>query len=214
MAVGQEKMGFITVLTIVPVSFKIRPDCGMSRAVTRKSTPRPLDTNSLNDLALHYVGRFATSRARLIQYLGRKIRERGWADDGAPDAEAVADRLVGYGYVDDVAYAEMKTRGLLRRGYGARRVDDALRAAGIGEAHRAERRDAVDDTQRKEEALRYAQRRRFGPYSAQLVTDPKDKQRIFAAFLRAGHDVATARAIMALAPGADVGEWLDQTEYP
>ena len=182
----------------------------MSRAVTRKSTPRPLNSNSLNDLALHYVGRCATSRARLIQYLHRKIRERGWEDDAALDVEAVADRLVGYGYVDDAAYADMKSRGLLRRGYGARRVEDALRAAGIGEAHRAEQRDALDVTQRKTAALRYAERRRFGPYSAQLVTDPKDKQRIFAAFLRAGHDPAMARAIMALAPGDDVSEWLEQ----
>ena len=52
-------------------------------------------------MALFYVGRFATSRAKLTSYLKRKIRERGWDGGGEPDVEAVTERLVRLGYIDD-----------------------------------------------------------------------------------------------------------------
>ena len=38
----------------------------------------PLDEAGLNELALAYVARYATSRAKLLAYLARKLRERGW----------------------------------------------------------------------------------------------------------------------------------------
>ena len=212
MAVGQEKMGFISLLTIAPVSFKIRPDCGMSRAVTQKRPPKPLNATSLDALAIHYVGRFATSRAKLISYLQRKLRERGWDGEAPADISALADKCVGYGYIDDAAYAGMKARGLTQRGYGARRVDEALRAAGIAEEQREVVRDGLDLAARKAAVLRFAARRRVGPYArdAAATMDIKEEQRQVAAFLRAGHDMALARQVLALAPGRDLDAWLEE----
>ena len=48
---------------------------------------QPLDEQGLNGLALRYVERFATTRAKLRAYLDRKLRERGWAEAGVPTAE-------------------------------------------------------------------------------------------------------------------------------
>ena len=49
-------------------------------AVPRRRRERPpLDAEKLRELALAYVGRFATTRARLSTYLERKIRERALA---------------------------------------------------------------------------------------------------------------------------------------
>ena len=60
----------------------------------RQRRPRPpLSAEKLNELALAYVGRFATTRARLRTYLRRKVRERGWDDGSPPDFEAIAERL-------------------------------------------------------------------------------------------------------------------------
>ena len=67
--------------------------------------PRPLDDAGLERLALRYVERYATSRARLSAYLGRKLRERGWAGSDAPPVEALTDRLAELRYVDDAAFA-------------------------------------------------------------------------------------------------------------
>jgi uncharacterized membrane protein (UPF0127 family)/cold shock CspA family protein len=93
----------------------------------------PLDSARLGELALGYVGRFATTRARLSSYLERKVRERGWAGQAPPDFEAVAEQLASLGYIDDAAFALSKARSLTARGYGSRRVGQSLRAAGVGE---------------------------------------------------------------------------------
>jgi regulatory protein len=97
----------------------------------------PLDRGALRDLALHYAARFATTGARLEAYLSRKIRERGLAEDAMGgwceiDIPALVARLVELGYVDDDAYARMRSRDLAARGYGGRRVEEALRHAGVG----------------------------------------------------------------------------------
>ena len=99
---------------------------------SRKRRP-PLDAARLDELALVYVGRFATTRAKLSSYLARKIRERGWEDARPADVEGVVERLSALGYVDDAAYALSKSRALTGRGFGARRVRQSLRAAGIAE---------------------------------------------------------------------------------
>ncbi len=84
--------------------------------------PKPLDAARLDELALAYAARFAVSAARLAGYLGRKLRERGWAGEGEPPVAAIVARFVAAGYVDDAAYARAKTGSMLRRGLGMRRV--------------------------------------------------------------------------------------------
>ncbi|MEQ1725990.1 MAG: RecX family transcriptional regulator [Sphingopyxis sp.] len=171
--------------------------------------PKPLNAAGLNDLALFYVSRFATTRAKLIRYLERKLFERGWAEGDKPDAAAIADRLVALGYVDDAAFAEAKARGLGQRGYGTRRVEQALRADGVNAGDRAAAIDHGRDN-KWAAALRYAKRRRWGPYASESASDPAVRQRMLAAFVRAGHDFAVARMVIALAPGAEVSDLPDE----
>src|SRR6476619_686098 len=92
--------------------------------------PRPLDPARLEELALSYVARVATSAGKLESYLIRKLRERGWDGERPADPGAIAARFVDLGYLDDEAYARAKSGGLMRRGYGQRRVTQALSAAG------------------------------------------------------------------------------------
>jgi regulatory protein len=167
----------------------------------RERRARPLDATKLSELAVAYVGRFATTRDKLRHYLRRKLAERGWTGDALPDIEALVDRLVDLGAVDDAAYAVAKAGSLTRRGYGARRVDQAIRAAGVGEADREEA-DALAVDAKLSAALRFAEKRRAGPYALVAMTDPKARERMIGAFARAGHDTRLARAIVALAPGA------------
>lgn len=165
--------------------------------------PRPpLDPSSLNELAIAYVGRFATSRAKLGDYLRRKLRERGWAGEADPDLAGVTDRLAGLGYVDDAAYAVARARALTGRGYGGRRVGQALHAAGIGEEDGGEAR-ALAHEERVEAALKMARRRRVGPFAADPL-DPVQRDKAIAAMLRAGHGFALARAIVDLPPGHSI----------
>jgi regulatory protein len=163
----------------------------------------PLDAESLERLAVAYVGRFATSRAGLIRYLKRKLAERGFTE-GEPAVEALADRFATLGYVDDRALADARGRSLARRGYGARRVSDVLRGLGIADADAAEAREEAT-ANAWQTALRYAERRRFGPF-ADRATDEVARRRAFAAMVRAGHSPEHARKIIVSPPGT-IPKW-------
>ena len=167
-----------------------------------RRAPPPLNAEQLRELALRYVGRYATTRAKLRQYLSRKIRERGWDDDRAPELEPLADRFAELGLIDDAAYALAKSRSLSARGYGKRRLADQLRHAGIEEADGA---DAVAHAEEAavDAALRLAQRRRIGPFADHLA-DPRQREKWIAAMVRAGHGFALARAICAMPPGQEL----------
>jgi len=164
----------------------------------QKSPPPPLDREALEALAIGYVGRFATSRSKLLAYLARKLRERGWAEDEPAPVEAVADRLVDLRYVDDEAYATMKSGAMQRRGLGRRRIAEALRHDGIDESLSADA--APDEAGRWEAAHRLARRKRIGPFALEVPDRPlREKQ--LAAFLRAGHDLDLARLWVDARPG-------------
>jgi regulatory protein len=167
----------------------------------RRRAPPPLDVAALERLALRYVERFATTRARLADYLARKIRERGWEGD-PPDVRALAERLAGLGYIDDRAFGEARAGAMLRRGLGRRRVSGALRAAGIGEDDAAAIAPTVD-AGAQAAALAFARRRRIGPY-ATAVPDREMRQKQIAAMIRGGHDMDLVRKIVDLAPGDSV----------
>jgi regulatory protein len=169
----------------------------------RKRTARPpLDPASLGELALGYVGRYATTRAKLSTYLERKVRERGWAGQAPPDFEAAAERLASLGYIDDAAFALSRARSLTARGYGSRRVRHSLRADGVGDEDCGPARELAQDGA-VEAALHFARRRRIGPF-ATAEADRAARERALAAMVRAGHGFGLARAILALEPGSEV----------
>jgi regulatory protein len=172
-----------------------------------RSGPRraliPLDESRLNELALRYVGRYSTTRAKLRSYLARKIRERGWSDAREPDVARIAERFAEQGYVDDAAYALAKSEALTGRGYGKGRLLDKLRAAGVEEDDGAAAREHAD-AEAVEAALRFARRRRIGPFAVDVVRDPKQREKALAAMIRAGHRFGLARAIVDLPPGTEI----------
>ncbi len=179
-------------------------DCGtnMAMAARHPRKPRPpLTAAKLDELALHYVGRFATSRSKLTTYLKRKLRERGWEGQAEPDLDGLAAKLARLGYVDDRAYAVSKARSLTSRGYGERRVGQALALAGIDEDDGSEAR-SLAQSEAVESALRFARRRSIGPF-AKSPPDPKERERALSAMVRAGHRFGLAKAIVDMEPGAD-----------
>lgn len=173
-----------------------------NRRIPSDRSKKPLGAAKLDDLALAYVARFATSRAKLTRYLARKIRESEWMDDGdaMTACEAVADRMERLRFLDDRQYAAMRAGAMTRRGLGARRVRAQLFVDGIAEEDSGE---AIADAEDKAlaAAIGFARRRRFGPFAVRPADDPKDRERQVAAFARAGHSLALARRILAIPPG-------------
>jgi regulatory protein len=167
----------------------------------RRARPA-LNDAELQELALRYVGRFATTRAKLRSYLSRKVRERGWTGQSEPDLEGVANRLAELGYIDDSAYALAKSQALTGRGYGRRRVDQKLRQAGVGEEDGRAARELAEEGA-VSAALHFAERRKIGPFGAE-IRDSKQREKAIAAMVRAGHSPALARRIASLPPGASL----------
>src|SRR5215213_8501903 len=149
----------------------------------RHKASRPLNEQKLDELALRYVGRFATTRAKLRSYLERKVRERGWNGERTADAASIAQHFAELGYVDDAAYALAKSRALTGRGYGKRRLNDALRVAGVGAAD-SEGALELAETEAVAAALRFAERRRLGPFRRAAHDDPREREKAVAAMVR------------------------------
>lgn len=169
--------------------------------------PKPLDEARMRDLALHYVARYATSSAKLERYLARKLRERGWAGEEAADVPALVRKHVEAGHIDDDAYARMRSTGLTARGYGARRVAQVLHADGLA----AEVRDnnAPGEREQRRAVLRYARRRRFGPFAVKQA-DQALREKHLAAMVRAGHSFDHARIALDARSEAELEEWAEE----
>lgn len=164
-----------------------------SHARKERKPPPPLDPAALQAIAVRYVERFQTTRARLLRLLQQKIRQRGWEGGlPPPDIEAIADQMVELGYVNDATFAEARARGLSRRGMGAGRVKQALAAYGVDREIVSEALSGHDNWGA---AMDFARRKRLGPFGAG-VADQKMRARQLAAMARAGHGFDVARRIV------------------
>ena len=163
-----------------------------------KTPPPSLNKERLRGLALHYVGKYATTRTKLANYLRRKLNERGWDDVCGPDVDALIERLCELGYINDAVFAEARSRALVRRGFGNRRLDDDLRSAGISEQDAKLARENAESS-RFESAENFARRKRIGPFANETAT-PEKKQKQLRAFLRAGHAFELARRFVEAEP--------------
>jgi regulatory protein len=164
----------------------------------RKIRP-PLDPGALERLVLAYVGRYATTRAKLRLYIRRKLQERGWDGAVEPQIETLVERVAALGYVDDGAFAAARAASLHRRGFGERRVAQALAAAGI-EAEDAETAREQLRPEALAAALRFAERRRIGPFAPDRP-DRAARERAFASMVRAGHPIELIKRILDAGPG-------------
>lgn len=166
----------------------------------RNKKPRPpLDEEGLERLALFYAGRYATTRSKLGSYLERKVRERGWQGERRPPVDRLVERFSELGYINDQAFASARAASLQRRGYGERRLDQALYAAGIEPEDAAEAKEQAQSGA-WDAALRFAQRKRIGPFATEEA-DRAARQKALAAMLRAGHPMELARKLVDSRPG-------------
>ena len=199
----------------------VRPKRDTQRGSKRKRSA-PLDETALRDLALSYAARFATTAAKLEGYLARKIRERGVAEsaDGRTvelDVAGLVARIVELGYVDDDAYARSRSRDLTQRGYGKRRVEQALWAAGVEEDVRSD--NAPGEAASRRAAMLLAKKRGFGPFSRGERPDPDDlqafhklREKQVAAMLRAGHLFEHIQFILEASEARVIEDWVIEAE--
>lgn len=177
--------------------------CGMK---SRK--PKRLTRADLDQVALDYLARFATTEKRVRDMLARRIRRSAAAhdEDPAPLLAAVAEiveLLVARKLLDDRSFAAMKAASLTRRGSSRRQIGAKLAQLGVDggarEAAIAHLAEEFGDSDRAA-AVAYAKRRRLGPYRARHIAGAQrdiQERRDLAAMARAGFSLALARQVLA-----------------
>lgn len=171
------------------------------RSNSKKPAPA-LNDERLRSLALHYVGKYATTRNRLAAYLKRKVQERGWDGEREAEIDALAEQFAELGYINDAQFAEARSRAFVRRGYGKRRLDEDLRSSGVDEKDLVEARGHMEESAFTA-AENFARRKRIGPFASEIAS-PEKQYRQLQGFLRAGHRFDLARRFVRAEPGEEL----------
>ncbi|MDB5406411.1 MAG: regulator [Rhodospirillales bacterium] len=174
---------------------------------TKRMPSRPITATSLENVATHYLERFAASTADLRRVLLRRVRRAAEDDDrtvaearrsdGAALVEALIAKLQSAGILDDRRYAEIKAASLHRRGGSRRAVAARLAQHGVERELITHAIGAIDEDGGDTDliaAVAFARRRRLGPYRAGDAAPARPKD--MAALARAGFDQNTARRVL------------------
>lgn len=166
--------------------------------------PKPITAASIENAALAYLERFASSAENLRRVLMRRVDRSAQLhgtdrEQGAQWVDALIARYRQSGLLNDAGYAEMRTGSLFRRGVSTRVIRETLAAKGVSRETTAaalERLEADEDGHLdRRAAITLAKRRRLGPFRLEEVRAAhRDKD--MATLGRAGFDYETARFVV------------------
>lgn len=169
-----------------------------------KGNGRPYRKRNLENAALHYLGRYASSEAHLREIMHRKLaraRERGRVFDEGEAENWITDIVVKFrrlGYLDDSAYARMRSQALFQRGKGLRAICYDLQQKGLSEEDIDTAMNTLQaeyDDADLEAARRFCRRRRLGPWRRRPLREG-DEKRDLAALARNGFSYTIARRVL------------------
>lgn len=168
--------------------------------------PPAITDSALEKSALFYLERYAASSGQLRQVLLRRVKraemlgtEATETESARRQIEALIERYVASGLLDDRRFAESQAQSLQRRGASRRRIRQRLAAKGVD-------RDFVEDaletmepegeTSELAAACVLVRRRRLGPYRGAGARQ-EFRQKDLATLARAGFSLDVARQVLA-----------------
>jgi regulatory protein len=169
----------------------------------RPKITRKVSAASLENAALYYLGRFATSSENLRQVLERRILRAAKHHDTDIKAcnQLVGDLIQRYlesGILNDGIYAQTQAASMNRRGKSLRAIRARLRQKAVSS-------DVIDDALAVlagevgqldlAAAIAYARKRRLGPYRRN-TGKPENPEKELAALARSGFSYALALRIL------------------
>ena len=175
--------------------------------------------------AVDYLGRYATSRHRLREVLGRfalRKLDKHEPDEIAAAISATVTRCQTLGYLDDEAFAISQARSDRRQGRSQLSIRQRLRQHRLDDTTIDAALDAADQDAANGELLaacRFARRRRLGPFDRRQYENVKNdqasaqrQQRQLGSLARAGFTMAISLTVIGL-EDMDAAEMLiDQLE--
>ena len=172
--------------------------------MAERKPPKPVSAASLEASALFYLERFASSSGNLRRVLLRRVRRSAEAhgtdpEEGARLVEALIQRFLGNGLLDDRAYAEARSASLHRRGTSSRAIAAKLSAKGVSReligSVLGESQDEARPGGDLAAAAALARRRRLGP-SRPSETREAYRLKDFGALARAGFGRSVASKVL------------------
>lgn len=178
------------------------------KAAPRRPGPKPATPERLERVALFHLERFASSAENLRRVLMRRVRKSVQIHGtdpaaGAAAIEALIERFLKAGLLDDKLYAEARAARLHRRGASGRMIAASLAEKGID-------RDLIGTTLDEDDgdqgasarpggdlaaAAALARRRRLGPY--RLPEQRAEfRQKDLGSFARAGFGRSVAERVL------------------
>ena len=167
-----------------------------------KDQPARITLSYLENVALHYLERYASSSANLRRVLLRRIQRSTahWGDDVEPavaQMETIITKLTRLGYLDDARYAAAKAGWLRAKGGSTAKVRAGLAAKGLQKdlidqaVAELVQQDGGDDLTA---ACILARKRRLGPYFPGDRTATRQKH--LAVLGRAGFSWEVAKRVI------------------
>ncbi len=168
----------------------------------RKRQPRRISARSLEAAALAHLQRYSTSAANLRAVLLRRVWRAAQANDddpaeGAILVDALIERYLRSGLLNDADYATARAATLHRRGASSRGIRMRLAEKGVD-------RDQIDQVLEELEdetggtdirgAFNFARRRRLGPWRKTNREPHRDRD--MAALGRQGYSFEIVRRVI------------------
>jgi regulatory protein len=189
---------------------KIKPMTDNKAEAVNIKPPKKITADYLHNAGLYYLQRFAASSLHFRRVMMRKIDRscHYHTDQDKAACTALLDALIDdfkrSGLLDDAAYVQGSVASLRRKGLSARAIEARLAAKSVAahdiRASLARHADhAGDPDQDFIAALRFARKKRIGPFG-HAPADEEDgthQDKAMAAMARAGFSYETARKALA-----------------
>lgn len=175
----------------------------------KKRTPRKITPRYLENAALYYLQRYASSAGNLRRVLTRKVDRSCQfhgtpADEFYPVIDALVARYEKSGLLNDTLYAEGRTASLRRQGKSRQAIAANLKVKGLAPDIIQQALESVDgdraDTALPAElaaALKLARKRKIGRFNPTPESDPllrrKQQMREMGIMARGGFSYDIAR---------------------
>jgi regulatory protein len=186
----------------------------------KKRTPRKISARYLENAALYYLQRYATSVDNLRQVLTRKVNRSCAHHDVPPDEfypqiESLLERYVASGLLNDKVYAEGRVGSLRRQGRSKQGILSKLQSKGLARNDIEEALERIDTETRDDQgmeaefaaALKLARKKKIGTFNVKPETDPllrrKEQQRELAMLARNGFSYDIAKRALNFDEDAD-----------
>lgn len=166
-----------------------------------RKAPKKISKKYLENSALYYLQRYASSTENLRRVLMRKVKRscafhQVPAEDFAPMVDELVTRYMSVGLVDDKVFALARVTSLRRKGLSRQAIISKLQIKGLSKSQIETALKLVDEEHDDPEmsaAITYAKRKKLGSWRKK----PQNNQKELAAMGRAGFSYKIARQTLA-----------------